>query len=176
MKMSKTLLGVSICLAVAGIAFASVDFNPATGTGFIGKGDVQDAFGWNDADLQANAAGVTFTYVSEQVYEVTVEWLTGPEWKVTRHVITQTRTAGVNASVVYETRRNKQDKITGFDLLGLGSPTVSGTVPAVGAVLVDPQTGNPYPTDHVVIAVEPVSELSGGGLYVNYGGSSVLLP
>lgn len=42
-------------------AGAAVTFDGSTGTGFVGKGDVQTAFGWNDAKLQARAAGVTFS-------------------------------------------------------------------------------------------------------------------
>ena len=41
---------------------ASADWSvdTTTGPGFVGKGDVQDAFGWNDHDLQANYTDVTF--------------------------------------------------------------------------------------------------------------------
>lgn len=45
---------------VVASALAAVTFDASTGTGFVGKGDVQLAFGWNNKQLQANAAGVTF--------------------------------------------------------------------------------------------------------------------
>jgi hypothetical protein len=32
-----------------------VTFNETNGTGFVGKGDVQVAFGWNNKQLQTNA-------------------------------------------------------------------------------------------------------------------------
>jgi hypothetical protein len=48
-------------LALAGTASAAVTFNSSTGTGFVGKGDVQIAYGWNNTSLQKNATGVTFT-------------------------------------------------------------------------------------------------------------------
>jgi hypothetical protein len=42
---------------------ADVDFDGATGIGFVGKGDLQsaDAFGWNNAEAQVNIPYVTYT-------------------------------------------------------------------------------------------------------------------
>jgi len=37
----------------------SVSYFPETG-GFVGKGDVQTALGWNNAQLQTNASAVKF--------------------------------------------------------------------------------------------------------------------
>ena len=45
---------------VAGLAYAAVTFDPTTGQGFVGKGDVQYTFDWNNAQLQANADDVGF--------------------------------------------------------------------------------------------------------------------
>ena len=56
-----TLLGLS----VANAASASVQVDPATGAGFVGKGDVQTAFGWSNKTLQDNATSVRFS--TEQV-------------------------------------------------------------------------------------------------------------
>lgn len=42
-------------------ANAAVTFDPATGTGFVGKGDVQTALGYNNAQLQKNASTLVFT-------------------------------------------------------------------------------------------------------------------
>ena len=50
-------IGAALLFAVA-IASASVTFNPATGTGFVGKGDVQLAYGWNNKQLQDNAVAL----------------------------------------------------------------------------------------------------------------------
>lgn len=38
-------------------AFALVSFSSDTGTGFVGKGDVQSAFGWNNAAAPSLAKG-----------------------------------------------------------------------------------------------------------------------
>lgn len=57
-------------ILTASAAGAAVTFDPATGTGFIGKGDVQTALGWNNKALQTAEAngGIAFTYkaVTEQ--------------------------------------------------------------------------------------------------------------
>jgi hypothetical protein len=42
-------------------ANAAVTFDPATGTGFVGKGDVQSALGYNNTQLQKNANSLVFT-------------------------------------------------------------------------------------------------------------------
>ena len=42
-------------------AHAAVTFDLATGTGFVGKGDVQTALGYNNAQLQKNASTLVFT-------------------------------------------------------------------------------------------------------------------
>jgi hypothetical protein len=47
-------------LAVPAAASASVTVDPVTGIGFVGKGEVQTAFGWNNDVLQKNAFNVTF--------------------------------------------------------------------------------------------------------------------
>jgi hypothetical protein len=50
-----------VALAIPVAASASVTVN-SNGTGFVGKGNVQTAFGWNNAALQANASGTTFSF------------------------------------------------------------------------------------------------------------------
>ena len=58
-----------VAVSVAGAAVILND-DPATGefngTGFVGKGDVQTPFGWNNKALQNNAAGVTFKWSSTE--------------------------------------------------------------------------------------------------------------
>ena len=50
-------IGAALMFASA-IASASVRFDPPTGNGFVGKGDVQLVYGWNNKQLQDNAASV----------------------------------------------------------------------------------------------------------------------
>lgn len=52
-------------------ANAAVQFDPVSGTGFVGKGDVQTFFGWNNQQLQKNADKVQATGQITTVTEVT---------------------------------------------------------------------------------------------------------
>jgi hypothetical protein len=64
MKKKSSLVTVAaaalLALTVMTSASAAIRFNPETGVGFVGKGQVQLAFGWNNAELQANAENVRF--------------------------------------------------------------------------------------------------------------------
>lgn len=57
---STATAAVAVSLAAAP-AMAAVTFDPATGKGFVGKGDVQLALGWNNSQLQQNAGSLLFT-------------------------------------------------------------------------------------------------------------------
>lgn len=170
----KKLIGVAICLAVAGIAFATVTFNPATGIGFCGKGDVQSAFGWNNAQLQANASGVTFSYSFSNYTEGVCEWWTGPDNNRKVHYKTETSGSEVNGSVAYDAR--KVNQINGFNLEGFGEDftVIEGDYdnPNFPMVLDGPCPGNPG-NEGVWVEINTTS--LGGGLYANYGDNSVLI-
>lgn len=172
--MKRMLTIVSAFALVAAIsavaAFASVTFDPSTGTGFVGKGDVQLAFGWNNKGLQDNATAVTFTYDNTESYQYTCQWFTGPN--NTEHTVSHTTATGINAALDGDPRKTKgQQQFTGFILSGwVGNPNESGDpVPVVG----DPCPGN-QGNDSQIIAVTPLGS-SGGGLYVHFNGTSVLL-
>jgi hypothetical protein len=65
-------VGVTVAtLMLAPAANAAVTFNDTTGTGFVGKGDVQVAFGWNNKQLQTNATGVSFSSTQGATQAVT---------------------------------------------------------------------------------------------------------
>jgi hypothetical protein len=168
MQKKSLVLALGALLASAAVAYATVTFNPATGTGFVGKGDVQLAFGWNNAAAQRNARDVSFTYDVHTSYVATCTFTTGEGTRGERiHNIDHHKTVGVNAVVQYDARTHKQ--VDGFFLNGFGATTgESGEVPVVGA----PCMGNEG-HDGVWSAVEITS--SGGGLYVNWNGNSVLL-
>ena len=127
----------AVALAAPAAATAAVTFDPATGKGFVGKGDVQVPFGWNDSKLQQYAAGVTFTYesASDDTYSVTCEWETGNN-KIVHHI--QRKRADVSSSVAYDVtkvdRKSPNGKVTGFNLTGKGTEVIDaeGSVPVVG--------------------------------------------
>jgi hypothetical protein len=170
-KVRKLYLAMGMALVAmlvgAGAVFAAVTFNPANGTGFVGKGDVQLAFNWNNNQLQQNAKDVTFSYNSTDTYDVTEEFDTGNPDKpksINHHIITQDKSTTVNSSVTYDPRVRNQ--ITGFNLTGKGTTTTSGSIPQVG-------DSCPNGFNCVVTDVQLVS--SSGGLYAKYGGTSVLI-
>jgi hypothetical protein len=116
-------------------AHATVTFDPATGKGFVGKGDVQLVFGWNNAQLQKKATtsgAIVFTYSESTIYSATCEWTTGEGTRGEKvHSITRTKFFGVLGSVAYDARQRSQ--VTGFNLNGWTSyEAVQGTVPIVG--------------------------------------------
>jgi hypothetical protein len=133
MKVRRTLLIAVIGIVlVAGLAYATVTFNPTTGVGFVGKGDVQIAFGWNNATAQQQTNNVAFTYVTTDTYEVVNAWASGnPDNPVSlnSHTATVTTIVGVNSEVAYEARQKNQ--YTGYNLKGWGTVTVDGEVPEV---------------------------------------------
>ena len=171
MKLKQLLAGLA--LAVFGTAAMATWWLNADGTGFVGKGDVQVLYGWNNKQLQTNAPGVTFTYNTVTAYTITCEWWTGPTNNRKVHQVDHKRSAGILSSLAYEARKNSNGKdgdITGFFLRGWGSITEdSGDVPAIGAAC----PGEPG-TGAIVIAVDVTS--TSGGLYVTFGGVTYLLP
>lgn len=161
--MRKTIMGA----LAAGTATAAVNIDPATGQGFVGKGDVQTAFSWNNNKLQSSATGVAFRYDTEQHYSATCTWTTGEGTKGERtHNVDHATSSTVNSEIVYDARTHKQ--IDGFTLTGFGSVTETGEVPVVGG----PCMGNER-HDGTWSAVTETGSTS--GLYVVYNGQAVLI-
>lgn len=142
---------------LAGSAFAAVTIDPATGEGFVGKGDVQTALGYNNAQMQKEAENLTFNYVTKTTYEVTVTWTTGEGTRGEKtHTVDHERSSSINSSIGYDSRTKKQ--VTGFILNGFTEPGTTGKIPKVG----DEFPGN---SGHIVTDIKVVSTT--GGLYVN---------
>jgi hypothetical protein len=136
--------------------FAAVTFDPATGTGFVGKGDVQLVFGWNNKALQDNANSVQFS--ASSTTEVTWECTNSNNDKVQeRSRITTTE--GLVSSIARE-----RNQITGFILSGYnGTSTSSTDGPALNSCPSGPWSltspaGDPVPV--------------GGGLEVSIDGTN----
>ncbi|WP_129691544.1 hypothetical protein [Gottfriedia acidiceleris] len=181
--MKKTIGGLILTgLLTLGVvtsgANAAVNFDSTAGSGFVGKGDVQLAFNWNNTTLQKNASGLTFTYETKDTYDVTEEWDTPAGKKIVHHDVTIPKHVSVDANVVYESRTNKQTSITGFNLNNFGTVVTEGVLPSVG----DPLTGNKLAYDEesktwVTATVTDVERTkSEGGLFVNYNGTSIAMP
>ena len=165
MKLEKKLLAAAR-VAAAGMATATVTLQRESGTGFVGKGDVQLAFGWNNAQLQSRAAGLTFTFEASEVYTAVCTWTTGEGSRGERvHNVKHKRSVCVSGAVAYDARARNQ--ITGFNITGYaGTPTSLGDAP----VLNGPCPGNPG-TDGVWTSVSLTS--SSVALNVVYSGVAV---
>jgi len=171
MKRSKLVsaLAVAAALIIAAPAGAAVTLDLETGTGFVGKGDVQTVFDWNNKQLQNNAAGVTFSYSasSETTWTCTkvVELGNGGTNEIVQQKSTETSTTGILSSVARENSKGKDGAVTGFHLLGwAGDPVVVTDGPEAGTCPADP-SGFEF-DDNAETTV------SGGGLSATYGGVS----
>jgi hypothetical protein len=140
-KIGKLSLGLGACGTVLVTAYAAVTFDPVTGIGFVGKGDLQTPWGWNDAKLQAEAAGVSFYYhsTSTSLYSAVCTWTTGEGKKgeQTHNVAHNKEVVNVvSSSVACELRKNGNDsKVTGFNLMGCtaqSSTVETNVAPVVG--------------------------------------------
>jgi hypothetical protein len=106
-------------------AFAAVTFDASTGTGFVGKGDVQSAFEWNNEGLQQNAGGVSFTFSASATYNVPCK-NTHPRNGDIFHVFV--RHTSLDAGVVsHVARDNPQGMVTGFNLTGFSGASSDNT-------------------------------------------------
>ena len=131
-------LALVAMLVAAGAAFAAYTFDPATGTGFVGKGDVQLIYGWNNQQLQANAKLVDFraSTTSETTWTCSRPAPTpnDPDREITQQRSTTTTTQGLATTVTRDTSKGKNGPVTGFNLTGYeGTPTVTTDGPAVGS-------------------------------------------
>jgi hypothetical protein len=132
-KSIKTALGITACLAGALVVYASVTFDPANGTGFVGKGDVQLALGLNNAQMQAQASSLVFTYVKTDTYEVVNAWATGNvdnPVSLNSHTATVTTVIGVTDTLAFDPRKGPK-QYTGFNLTGLGTEVTDAPIPVV---------------------------------------------
>jgi hypothetical protein len=167
---SKLALGLAGCAVAAVVAFAASTIDEE-GFGSVGKGDVQDAFGWNNSQLQSNAGLVSFSFEAEVAYVAVCEWTTGPSHNRKTHVVTKNLKTGIISEVKSDTRKNNQGSVTGFVLNGFTDIEDDGVeVPVVGGDCLGEGTNGKW------IEVSPVGEASVGGLYVSFSGQKILLP
>ena len=167
---------------VAGQAAAAVTFDAATGQGFVGKGDVQVPWGWNNATLQQEAENVDFfsKQVDETDYELTCEWDTGNKKKV-HHV--QTTKKAVEDAIEYDvtkaTRKNPKGAVTGFKLLGYGrtlsSQSSGDPIPTVGAGCPG-NSGQGFVTDVEIVSSTSTIELFARDRAAGLGPTSIYAP
>jgi hypothetical protein len=176
-KIRNLLVVAAMAVVVVGATGTAEAYTmDSAGHGWVGKGEVQTAFSWNNQAMQKNVAGVSFTYESSDTYSAVCTWTTGEgtNGEVT-HDVTIPRHTRINATLGYEQRRNSSGlngPFTGWYLTGLGAVTSSGTVPVVGEACVAGPTGNGQ--DGTWSSVELTATTS-GGVYAVWNNTSVLL-
>ena len=116
MRLSAPLgLAVAFVMVAAGIAVASVSFDPATGTGYVDKTDVQAAFGWKEGTFQANARRLGFHAAT----------FTAWTWECVISGESVTVTADLESSWVVASEMvstpGQRRSASGFNLTGLGA-------------------------------------------------------
>ena len=156
-------------LALAATAIAAVTFDSATGTGFVGKGDVQLVYGWNNKALQDNASKVDFRVNSTSTTTWTctkiVELGNGGENEIVQQRNTTTTTQGLVTSVARDNSKGKDGPVTGFNLTGYeGTPTTTTDGPVVGTCPANP-SGFTYDENAETTG-------GGGGLEVTINGTN----
>ncbi|HZA52459.1 MAG TPA: hypothetical protein VE549_17060, partial [Myxococcaceae bacterium] len=111
-------------ITAATAAYAAVTFDPETGTGFVGKGDVQLALGYNNALLQQNADTLVFEVERTVVTEVSWECTNDRNERIQE----RSRTTTTEIQAVLSSVARERNQITGFFLTGYdGEPTVTST-------------------------------------------------
>jgi hypothetical protein len=133
MKKYIVTIGALVALAVPTAALASVNVD-ANGVGFVGKGDVQTALGYqNDAAFQADAKNITFSYgsdVTQMIADIKCSALNimGPDDPFdTAHNVVGSTVTPHGADVTALT--NGAGKVTGYTATGItsGTPTTTST-------------------------------------------------
>jgi hypothetical protein len=129
------LLTLAVVFTMVTSAFASATFDPSSGTGFVGKGDVQSVFGLNNGQIQSDANNIGFTYNSAetQVTEQTWECTNSNNDHLQQRLDTTTTTTSTTGVVDSVTRVKNQ--VTGFNLSGFTSTTTNSSSSTEGPTL-----------------------------------------
>jgi hypothetical protein len=151
-------------LAIAGAAFAAVSLDPLTGMGWVGKGDIQLAYGWNDKTIQTRSVEVDFEVQQQVTVAVTCQ--------IEKRGVVEFKTASRNRSLS-DTQdgdpRVKNARFTGYFLGGYkGQETASGD-----PLPKDGDACKAEGEDGVVTSV--VSTINFSKLFATYGGDKRLL-
>ena len=104
--------GVALALAST-VALADVTFDPSTGIGWVGKGDVQTPFAYNNAAMQKHHQHVYFTYSNLQFK---MQECVDNNQGVKTHVGYRVKSKGVSA--VLDSTSRKTGQWTGWHLTG----------------------------------------------------------
>lgn len=166
--MKKILLAAVAATAFVSTAAwsaANIDIVGASVSGWVGKGDVQTAFGYNNKAMQNAHQNITFDLDMEvDGGSYVCEWTTEPEHNRRTHDVTRRITGGLSATLADADRRTGQ--YTGWHIVGGSITETSGEGGAMKAVG-DDCLGNG--TDGTVVEVTEGTGVGSGGLYAKHG-------
>ena len=136
-----TLAGLSVAgLMLAGAASASTTFDPSSGTGFVGKGDVQQVFGLTNAQLQTDAGNIGFTYNSTDTKVTETTW-TCVNSQGHNQYKSDTTTTTTTSTGITDTVARTKTQVNGFNLNGFSSSSTNTSPPVTTGTPLD-QCGN----------------------------------
>jgi hypothetical protein len=115
--MRKLILTAISALAITGAVAGTASANVAVdnGAGYVGKGDVQTALGWNNAAFDKNAASIKFTQ-KFQTHKDT-SWMCS-DGSVRHHIFSTSQDQPLKADA---TLNSNGKQITGWNLNGLAA-------------------------------------------------------
>jgi hypothetical protein len=120
-------LALVACLAAAITSYAAVILDD-NGNGFVGKGDVQTVFGWNNTQLQNNAAGLTFEYNADSIVVTERSWICTNTNNENTQERDRTTTTTMTVSHPESMIARVKNQITGFNLTaGVGTSSSSSS-------------------------------------------------
>lgn len=186
-KRNRLAAVLAVCAAglITTAVWAAVTFDVATGLGFVGKGDVQLVYGWNNAALQKNATKVAFRYVGTTTSSSGSEWTCtrttkqGKELYQERNSTTTTTTS--TEGLVNGITRDSKNQVTGFNLLGYsgGATTSSSSTtdgPSTGSCANDGSNSAPSDENWTLVPDSLVTTeeqtTTTGGLQVSFDGGA----
>ena len=112
---------VALVVATTGSAAASVTFDPESGTGYVARADVQQAFGWKDGTFQANIRKLSF----HAARYLSWTWECVIDGQVVTLAADQESSWLVGSQAVTSGGQRRPASVSGFDLLGPGASVAS---------------------------------------------------
>jgi hypothetical protein len=125
------LAAIVALAATASLTLAAVTFDPATAQGYVGKADVQAAFGWKDQAVQANASRISFHVVQR----LSASWSCVVDGVIQGMLAEVESTSPVASTVATSGGKRGRPAISGFSLTGFaaGGGPASAIVPSCGS-------------------------------------------
>lgn len=178
-KIKSLIVGTAVAgaMAAGSIAGAAVIFDPATGIGFVGKGDVQLAFDWNNKALQEKADDLEFSVVTTETNGEQQTWVCTNSNNENLQQRARTTTTTSEVAGVFDSVARDKKQITGFTLEGYtGEPDISVGTPETHGPAVDSCPSGPWTLTTPAGTPEPIEPIQDGGVYATLdGGDPVLI-